>query len=941
MRNIAYIVFVLIALPMSLFGQLGEVFLHVKLDTFHQELKVKQVFKLRKESKFESDEMYFHAWANAYSGKLTPLNFTKLEDRKGALHFSQKEERGGLADLKLTDSNGNLLDFQIKEREFVRVQLPQVWKSNQEITIHATYRIKVPLDVFTRYGRSKEGDYLLKYFFLTPAIQTEAGEFRLQHYKDFEELSAPPMDYKVSWEVPQGIFIFSDLEGENQFWSGKNREHFRFYLTPNSKKFEKKYVLNPSFEVDFGFEMDSIQRVKIDSLLPSQLQFLHQHLGNLPEPKLFLSAKTKKEQDFFGVDDLDAWIMTIKLFTEVEKQALKLFQILSYEYIDRLFITYKNEDHWLKNGLQFYLMMKYVDQNFPDLKLLGHVPEEFKILGMKPLKFFHASKVKMNDRYKLLYLFLARQNYDQPINTSFEELSNLNQFAISGFKTGLTFYYIDQYLGGNQFDEFIKEFVETHRCGFVSQKEFQHYLIQNSGKDLNWFFEDYINRKDKINFKILTTQEESDSVKIRIKNTTQFQGPFKVVGYKEGNIQEEKWYRNSEKYFEVNFPKGDYDKIELNPGYLFPEFNDRDNYLRTTGLFKNSKKIQLKLYSDIENPEYAQIFMNPQIRWNNYDKFLIGIRFHNQSLLTRPFKWNLSPKYSTGTGRLAGSGGISHTFMPQWSIFRSITLGGVFRYEHYDRDLTYRKWSLYSTVYFKKQPRETLSQGFLVSYDHLNKEVPEFSVQTDEDLYGLWNLTYFYSKPDYIHESHGSVTLQTTKTFQKIIGEIYYRWRFTPKKQLGFRLFAGSFLINESDSDYFNFGVSHVSDYAFNMNLLGRSESSGILSQQFVLAEAGFKSNFDFTVNQWLISTNLEIPVWKMFDLYADAGVYKNKLQSAKFIYDSGIRFKIIPDFLEIYLPVQSSLGFEPGESNYWEKIRFTFNFNLTSIINYLRRGWY
>src|SRR5690606_23351097 len=138
-----------------------------------------------------------------------------------------------------------------------------------------------------------------------------------------------------------------------------------------------------------------------------------------------------------------------------------------------------------------------------------------------------------------------------------------------------------------------------------------------------------------------------------------------------------------------------------------------------------------------------------------------------------------------------------------------------------------------------------------VSYDHLNKEVPEFSVQTDEDLYGLWNLTYFYSKPDYIHESHGSVTLQTTKTFQKIIGEIYYRWRFTPKKQLGFRLFAGSFLINESDCDYFNFGVSHVSDYAFNMNLLGRSESSGILSQQFVLAEAGFKSNFDFTVNQW------------------------------------------------------------------------------------------
>ena len=28
-----------------------------------------------------------------------------------------------------------------------------------------------------------------------------------------------------------------------------------------------------------------------------------------------------------------------------------------------------------------------------------------------------------------------------------------------------------------------------------------------------------------------------------------------------------------------------------------------------------------------------------------------------------------------------------------------------------------------------------------------------------------------------------------------------------------------------------------------------------------------------------------------------------------KFIWDSGIKLKVIPDFLEIYFPVQSSLG--------------------------------
>lgn len=107
------------------------------------------------------------------------------------------------------------------------------------------------------------------------------------------------------------------------------------------------------------------------------------------------------------------------------------------------------------------------------------------------------------------------------------------------------------------------------------------------------------------------------------------------------------------------------------------------------------------------------------------------------------------------------------------------------------------------------------------------------------------------------------------------------------------------------------------------------------------MAESGFKSQFDFTVNQWVVATNFELPIWKIFDVYADAGVYKNKNLNAEFIYDTGIRVKFIPDFLEFYLPVQSSLGFEPAMDKYWERIRFTFNFNLSSIINYLRRGWY
>ena len=220
----------------------------------------------------------------------------------------------------------------------------------------------------------------------------------------------------------------------------------------------------------------------------------------------------------------------------------------------------------------------------------------------------------MNERYKFLYLYLARQNFDQPIQTDFDELSNLNQIAISGFKTGISFYYIDQYLGGNEWDELIKEFSNQNRGKRIQKSHFQQFLKQYASKDLDWFFEDYVDKKDKINFKLVRIKEGEDSLLIRLKNQTKFQGPFQISAFQNGYEVEKQWYVSPTKDISVNFPKGDYDKIEVNSNYLLPEFNDRDNFLRTKGLFKNGKKWQLKLYSDIENPEYSQIFVNPQIR---------------------------------------------------------------------------------------------------------------------------------------------------------------------------------------------------------------------------------------------------------------------------------------------------------------------------------------
>lgn len=937
-----WLILMLFFFGLLVYGQQGDrQILKVELDTVSNKLIVEQKFVLINHTPKTLTNLYLNAGVNAYTGRMTELNKTKLEARKGALYFSKREDRGAIANLSLRNNENNDLKFKFEEREFIRVELNKAWMVNDTLSFSAFYEIKIPFDEVTKYGKSKNGDYLFKYFFIYPAVMDANGNWILRHYKDMEEPIAYPTDFQLEFKFPENYNLFTDLKGAENQWSGEDIEFFRLYLTKNPERTHTYMSEDQSIKIEFGFPINPEDLAVTDSLLPLQISFLEEHLGKLPTDKLFISSKTKKEQNFFGVDDLDIGFTQIKPFTKAERNALKLFQILSYEYTDRLFLTDKIKDHWFKNGLQYYLMMKYTDRFFPELRIVGHATENFKVLGLRPLNFFDAAKLKMNDRYKILFLYIAIQSYDQPINTPYDEFSKLNQLAVSGFKTGFTFYYLDNYLANGNFSKLVKDFSIRYRGEQVSQIDFRNYLVENSSRDLSWFFDDYIDEKDRVNFKLIRSETEDEMLKVRIKNKTGFKGPFQLSGIREGQVVETRWFQNSERDFEVNFPFGNYDQLELNRDFLFPEIAERDNYMRTRGLFRNMKKLQFRLYPDVENPKYSQVFINPQIRWNNYDKFLTGIRFQNQSLIRRPFKWVVTPRWSSGQNSLTGRGQLQNTIYPQKGIIQFIRAGVAGQYEHYAKDLSYFKYSLFTITEFKKQYRSNLSQGVILSFDHLDKQVSAGVHKTEEDKYGLANFTYYYSKPDYIHEFKSSATFQATSVFKKLFAEAYYRWCFAPGKQLGVRVFTGVFINNQSETDYFNFGLSHVSDYAFNINLLGRSESSGVLSQQFVLSEAGFKSNFEETVNRWLSTMNIEIPIWKMIDIYGDVGVFKNSGNKTKFIYDTGIRVKLIPDFLELYLPVQSSLGFEPAKDNYSQRFRFTLNLNFGSLINHLRRGWY
>ena len=163
-------------------------------------------------------------------------------------------------------------------------------------------------------------------------------------------------------------------------------------------------------------------------------------------------------------------------------------------------------------------------------------------------------------------------------------------------------------------------------------------------------------------------------------------------------------------------------------------------------------------------------------------------------------------------------------------------------------------------------------------------------------------------------------------------------------RNINFRFFAGVFLENNTDptSDYFSFALDRPTDYLFDLNYLGRSEASGLFSQQIIIAEGGFKSQLEPAfANQWITTANFSTSIWRYIQAYGDIGLVKNKYESAKFVYDSGIRINLVEDYFEIYFPIYSNLGWEIAQPNYDQRIRFKFTLDPQVLLGLFRRKWY
>jgi len=872
-------------------------------------------------------------WANSYKNDKTPLAKRLLEDYKTDFYFSKDEDRGYSQVNSIKNKNQNLNYHSLTlQEDLIRVNLNKKLNPGENIRLSLRYVIKIPHSKFTGNGK-KDIDYYLKDWHITPAPYE--NRWILDSHKNLNYQYNPPTDYTIKIKVPIGYQVHSNfhqkktigrevlnyqLYGKNIVNADISISFLRPYLTLEN---EKTKIITDFFSEDFEIDF---QKNKIQQMM----FFLKKHLGNLPRKQILVEKENYNQNPIYELKYLPKFLHP---FEEDFTWELMFFKTISSEYVDQMILSNKYKDYAFNEGIKNYMFIKYLDHYFPDATMIGRLS---KVWGLKSMNL---AKSKFADKFSIVHQITARENLDQSLMTPLENQSNYNKKIITPYKSGLGFVFLEQYIGKEIMEASIKEFIHKNINKKNNLENLIHVLEKNSKKDLTWFMKEWIYSNKKIDHTIASAAFEKDSVYITLQNKRSIKTPVSIYGLKNNIVKSKIWTDGFTDLKKIAIKNDHFDKITLNYLNDYPEINKRNNW-------KNSKPklferpLKIKLLKDLNDPNSNEVFVNPELSYNYYDGIILGIGIQNEAFIPKNFEYKLKPTLSTASKSLTGGFNISYAVYPEKTRIYRTRIGINGSNYHYTKNLNYNVISPYLEVSFKQKNIRFLGTNKITArFLGINKEVNKNTIATDDDKYQLLKLSYDFRKNQLIHDYKFNLSTQIATRFSKITTLFRYRHLTNRKHPVEFRFFGGLFLRNTTMSDYFSFNQHTANDYLFELPYLGRSESSGFLTQQYVRAEGGFVTqNGSGFSNQWLTSINTSIGIVRWVEAFNNISLSKNKSEVTVFDYEGGIRLNFAPNLFEIHFPLYNKEGFLTRDINYFKKVRFTILLKTQPLIRFFKQ---
>jgi hypothetical protein len=942
------------------FQQKVEYTISVSLDDQKHMLRGFETLVYTNNSPDELKELYLHLWPNAYKDETTPLAQSFYMDGLTTM-LNLKKERSGFIDSLDFQVNGdkvkwNLLNDSI---DICIITLNAGLASGASLTLTTPFRIKIPSARVSRLGRLGQS-YFITQWYPKPAVYDKNG-WNYFSYLDKGEYYGEFGSFDVSITLPENYVLGATgelLDGEAEIeWlterskiPAKTDADFDEMNFPESSSTMKTLRYRQDRVHDFAWFADKRWNVlKGEVNIPGRKEAITtwsfftdaeaDYWQKVPEhlhDAVIYFSKWIGPYPYNNVTAVDVTYasgdgMEYPMITAIGTYGdpFELEEAVVHEVAHNWFygIVGNNERRhaWMDEGLTNFYETRYLyTKHSKDSSRQDEVFHKMDKSG----KYFGITKMNHRDSQYLSYLMAARNNSDQKPDLSSEFFSRLNYPKSVYHKMTLGFDYLLSYLGDSLFDACIKDYYKNWKYKHPEPADMKSSFVNVSGKNLDWFFEDLIHSTKKINYSIKCIEQNEDkSYRLRLKNTKHISAPVLINGMKNEEVVNSKWTEGFTGIKEITIACDNCDAFRIDAEGRMPELYRDDNSIKTKGILKRKEKLRMIFPATLEDPTETQRFYSPIAGWNLYNGAMAGVVLHNVFLPEKKFEYTLAPMFAFKTTDLAGGGDLRYHFYPQKGIFQKITIKTGFSHYAYgikesrdslsdDKTLFYSKSD--NKIVFQlrnKAPREQIDQYLTLRHVWIEKGL-FYNPGTKE--YNHFQTEFLRVNNNPLKASSIKMQLTGNDEYFKLSLETKHFIHYNSTKKGFFIRFYTGYLnrskTNSPEADYRlrSSGNSGLDDYLFDEVFLGRSESSGILSQQFYTADAGLRipTLFYRKADEWMIGINLSttLPGKIPFRLYANISSYNDAKsaypESEAISYEAGVELPLIKDIFVVYFPL-------------------------------------
>ncbi len=944
--------------------------------------------------------IWFHLWPNAYKNDSTALARQFISQKKLSSLKTLQQNRGYLDSLFFTMAGRPLLwSFHPLYEDICKVELPAPLLPGYSIELSTPFRVKLPLSSISRMGYYGDAFYITQWY-PKPAVYDSKG-WHPMPYLDQGEFYSEFGSFDVEITLPANYVVAATgvlQNAEEQQWLDSLAAVTAIAFLPitsadfppSSEQLKTIRFVQDSIH-DFAWFADKRFHVMQSNIrLPhsgrqvkTAVYFTGPNAWLWKEAVMYIDSALyyyslwngDYPYDFCSaVDGLDYWGgMEYPMITIIGRNSnkLSLEDVIVHEVGHNWFygILASNERAypWMDEGMNTANELRYFSRHRPDYDRAGSLIYGFDRLP----SFIGLHALSLPQLLLFEYLRHARNNSDQPPSLPAEEFTASNYAGMVYAKTALAFEFLRQYLGDATYDSCMHRYFRHWQFRHPAPDDLRQIFQTCTAKDLDWFFNDLISSNKKVDIAIQRVRPlraenlinpAAQSFAIRLKNRAHVALPVRLSAYKDGEPQTHRWIDGFTGTHRLSFSCARCDEIRVDASLLdlFPH-NNRYRLSRT-GI--QLPRLKLRWLAGVASPSHTDLFVTPLAGWNKYDKWMPGLAVHNISIPVKPFEFSCLPLYSTADKSLAGHLNVSWSIYPSGSIFHQIRLGAeVSRFSYFyqqstDRTDAYRLRYTALPVFLQLYLPKPHARSHTTSYFQLRN----MTTATDDRIYdGLKSytqtITLHFQQLQFSLTNNRLMdpfslltTLENGKRYVKLMTDFRYIFTYRQASRgLHVRWFAGIFLRNKETERNYKFRMSAwngTQDYLYDHWFLGRSEINGLLSQQMVIQDGGFKSfSYAGQSRQWLTALNLtlDMPGFLPLAFFFDAGMVPSErvgdIKTESFYYDGGISIWLLRHMLEVHIPLFRSSAIrqaqEVNNKKFKDNIRFVFSirqFGLRSI---------